>query len=105
MGILRADIIAHSQLTAANASVLFDGSGSSGGSTGLRTADGNYGYAIGNENESITIECWIYNTSVSQTFDAIFATNSYGVSGVGLILYNNNDGLYMSATGLSLIHI
>ena len=101
MGILRTDVIAHSQLTSANASVLFDGSGSSGGSTGLRTADGNYGYALGNSSESITIECWIYNTSVSQTFDAIFATNSYGVSGVGLILYNNNDGLYWSATGFA----
>ena len=101
MGILRADVIAHSQLTSANASVLFDGSGSSGGSTGLRTADGDYGYALGNSSESITIECWIYNTSVSQTFDAIFATNTYGVSGTGLILYNNNDGLYMSGTGFA----
>ena len=100
MGLLRTDVIAHSQLTSANASVLFDGSGSSGGSTGLRTADGNYGYALGNSSESITIECWINCTSVSQTFDAIFATNTYGVSGVGLILYNNNDGLYMSGTGM-----
>ena len=101
MGILRTDVIAHSQLTSANASVLFDGSNSSGGSTGLRTADGTQAYALGNQNESITIECWIYNTSVSQTFDAIFATNTYGVSGVGLILYNNNDGLYMSGTGMA----
>ena len=101
MGILRADVVSHSQLTAANASVLFDGSGSSGGSTGLRTADGDHGYALGSEGQSITIECWIYNTSVSQTFDAIFATNNYGVSGSALILYNNNDGLYMSATGFA----
>ena len=99
MGTLRADVVSHSQLTAANASVLFDGSGSSGGSTGLRTADGDHGYALGSENESITIECWINCTSVSQTFDAIFATNNYGVSGNALILYNNNDGLYMSGTG------
>ena len=40
MGILRSDVVSHSQLTAANASVLFDGSDSSGGSTGLRTANG-----------------------------------------------------------------
>ena len=38
---------------------------------------------------------------MAQTFDAIFATNSYGVAGVGLILYNNNDGLYMSGTGMA----
>ena len=101
MGILRSDVVSHSQLTSANASVLFDGSDSSGGSTGLRTANGDHGYALGNSSESITIECWIYPTSVSQTFDTIFATNSYGVSGVGLILYNNNDGLYMSGTGMA----
>jgi len=101
MGILRTDVIAHSQLTAANASVLFDGGDGAGGSTGLRTADGDHGYAIGSEGESITIECWIYPTSVSQTFDTIFATNSYGVSGSGMILYNNNDGLYWSGTGFA----
>ena len=101
MGILRTDVIAHSKLTSANASVLFDGGAGATGSTGLRTADGDDGYKIGSENESITIECWIYPTLVSQTFDTIFATNSYGVSGVGLILYNNNDGLYWSATGFA----
>ena len=101
MGILRTDVVSHSQLTAANASVLFDGGDGAGGSTGLRTADGDHGYAIGSEGESITIECWIYPTSVSQTFDTIFATNSYGVSGSGMILYNNNDGLYWSGTGFA----
>ena len=44
MGILRTDIVSHSQLTSANASVLFNGGTGSAGDTGLRTADGDNGY-------------------------------------------------------------
>ena len=101
MGVLRSDLIAHSQLTSANASVLFDGGDGNAGSTGLKTADSGNKYVIQGDTSELTIECWIYCTSIEQTFDTIWATNNYGVSGSALILYNNNDGLYMSATGFA----
>ena len=81
MGILRSDLIAHSSLATAGASVLFDGGDGNAGSTGLKTADSGNKYVIQGDTSELTIECWIYCTSIEQTFDTIWATNNYGVSG------------------------
>ena len=99
MGILRTDLIAHSQLTSTNASVLFDGGDGNAGSTGLKTADSGNKYVIQNDIGELTIECWIYCTSVSQTFDTIWATNNYGVSGNAANFYQHYDGVYWTIAG------
>ena len=99
MGILRADLIAHSQLTSTNASVLFDGGDGNAGSTGLKTADSGNKYVIQGDTSELTIECWIYCTSVWQTFDTIWATNNYGVSGNGASFYQHYDGVYFTISG------
>ena len=98
MGILRSDLIAHSQLTSANASVLFDGGDGNAGSTGLKTADGDNAYTIGT---NITIECWIYCTNITNTFDTIWATNNYGISGNSANFYQHYDGIYFTISGLA----
>ena len=99
MGILRSDLIAHSQLTSANASVLFDGGDGNAGSTGLKTADSGNKYVIQGDTSELTIECWIYCTSIEQTFDTIWATNNYGVSGNGASFYQHHDGVYFTISG------
>ena len=100
MGILRADIVSHSQLTSANASVLFDGGDGNAGSTGLKTADSGNKYEIQSDIGELTIECWIYCTSIEQTFDTIWATNNYGVSGNSANFYQHYDGIYFTISGL-----
>ena len=99
MGILRSDLIAHSSLATAGASVLFDGGDGNAGSTGLKTADSGNKYVIQGDTSELTIECWIYCTSVSQTFDTIWATNNYGVSGNGASFYQHYDGVYFTISG------
>ena len=101
MGILRSDLIAHSQLTSANASVLFDGGDGNAGSTGLKTADSGNKYVIQGDTSELTIECWIYCTSIEQTFDTIWATNNYGVSGNSANFYQHYDGVYFAVAGLA----
>ena len=101
MGILRSDLIAHSQLTSANASVLFNGGDGNAGNTGLKTADVGNKYELMADIGALTIECWINCTSTTTTFDTIWATNNYGVSGQGGILYQHNDGLYLSVSNMS----
>ena len=101
MGVLRSDLIAHSQLTSANASVLFDGGDGNAGSTGLKTADSGNKYEIQSDIGELTIECWIYCTSIEQTFDTIWATNNYGVSGNSANFYQHYDGIYFTISGLA----
>ena len=101
MGVLRSDLIAHSQLTSANASVLFDGGDGNAGSTGLKTADSGNKYVIQGDTSELTIECWIYCTSIEQTFDTIWATNNYGVSGNSANFYQHYDGVYFTVSGLA----
>jgi len=99
MGILRSDLIAHSQLTSTNASVLFDGGDGNAGSTGLKTADSGNKYELQGDTSELTIECWIYCTNITNTFDTIWATNNYGVSGNGASFYQHYDGVYFTISG------
>ena len=101
MGILRSDLIAHSQLTSANASVLFDGGDGNVGSTGLKTADSGNKYVVQGDTSELTIECWIYCTNITNTFDTIWATNNYGVSGNSANFYQHYDGIFFTASGFS----
>ena len=101
MGILRADLITHSQLTSANASVLFDGGDGNAGTTGLKTPDSGNKYAIQGDTSELTIECWIYCTNITNTFDTIWATNNYGVSGNSANFYQHYDGIFFTASGFS----
>ena len=98
MGVLRSDIVTHSSsLTTAGASVLFDGGDANAGTTGLKTPDSADKYAVQGDKSELTIECWIYCTNITNTFDTIWATNNYGVSGNSANFYQHYD--------LSLIHI
>ncbi len=81
MGVLRSDIVTHSSLATAGASVLFDGGDGNAGTTGLKTADSGNKYEIQGDTSELTIECWIYCTNITNTFDTIWATNNYGISG------------------------
>ena len=101
MGIIRADLITHSQLTSANASVLFDGGDGNVGTTGLKTADSGNKYVVQGDKSELTIECWIYCTNITNTFDTIWATNNYGVSGNSANFYQHYDGVYFTVSGLA----
>ena len=106
MGVLRSDIVTHSSsLTTAGASVLFDGGDANAGTTGLKTPDSADKYAVQGDKSELTIECWIYCTSVSQTFDTIWATNNYGVSGSSANFYQHYDGVYFTISGGSDLDI
>jgi hypothetical protein len=101
MGVLRSDIVTHSSLATAGASVLFDGGDGNAGTTGLKTADSGNKYEIQGDTSELTIECWIYCTNITNTFDTIWATNNYGISGNSANFYQHYDGIYFTISGLT----
>ena len=106
MGVLRSDIVTHSSsLTTAGASVLFDGGDANAGTTGLKTPDSADKYAVQGDKSELTIECWIYCTNITNTFDTIWATNNYGVSGNSANFYQHYDGVYFTISGGSDLDI
>ena len=84
MGVLRSDIISHSQLGGPGGSVQFDGSDDA-----LKTADSDT-YAL--KTNDFTIECWLYSTS-DNAYDCWFSNDDYASGTGGIALYKNNSQL------------
>ena len=89
MGILRADVISHSQLSDGNASVLFDGT------TDRLTIPSHSAFAFGTSDW--TVEGWFYFTSI--TGQQTLVGDTYGNT-AGFYLYKQNNhklGVYYSS--------
>ena len=85
MGILRADLLTHSQLPSANGSVELDGTSDFiqvPASSAWRIGDANLAH------KSVTIEWWIYQNSVSGSYSAFNLNHTAGLVAAG------SSGLY-----------
>ena len=95
MGILRTDIVSHSQLPDGNQSVEFDGTGDYlqvPASTAWRLGSANLAH------KSVTIEWWVYLNSLSS--HAPFGLNALS----GIIAFGNNGRYAVYAGGQTLIN-
>ena len=95
MGILRTDILSHSQLPDGNQSVEFDGTGD------YLQVPASAAWRLGSANlahKSVTIEWWVYLNSLSS--HAAFGLNALS----GMIAYGTNGRYQIIAGGNSLIN-
>ena len=95
MGILRTDIVSHSQLPDGNQSVEFDGTGD------YLQVPASAAWRLGSANlahKSVTIEWWVYLNSLSS--HAAFGLNALS----GIIAFGNNGRYAVYAGGQTLIN-
>ncbi len=90
MGILRSDVVSHSQLGGPGGSVQFDGVDDA-----LKTADSDT-YAL--KTNDFTIECWMYSTA-NNAYDCWFSNDDYVSGAGGIALYKNQSQLTAIVNG------